>query len=271
MAAHGVPYSFGIMTRLLLGGIALSLRLLALGRLERSGPVRPDQAMGSRTREQRSPAVVASPTRSAPTPAAPTGTPTVDLLARLESRRQLTAAGSTSYFDSLWVETDSVLRRWADPSTTLLVAIHSDAGRPDPELTALVQRALAVWEAAALPIRFTLTSDSSGAHLIVRSTTRLPGALAGQTDLGWTPDGAIRSALITLARNDSTGHPIPYPVALAIAVHEFGHALGLPHSSDPADVMYQAARATQLSSRDLATVRLLYSLPLGSIREPNRP
>ena len=42
-------------------------------------------------------------------------------------------------------------------------------------------------------------------------------------------------------------------------IHEFGHAIGLPHSPNGLDVMYWKAAALKPSSRDLETIRSIYS------------
>ncbi|KAM9385727.1 neutrophil collagenase-like [Pholidichthys leucotaenia] len=52
---------------------------------------------------------------------------------------------------------------------------------------------------------------------------------------------------------------------LAVAVHEFGHALGLPHSSDPGSVMYPAysfspSSEPQLSFHDVKDVQHIYGV-----------
>lgn len=259
------------MTRFFLVGIIVLLGMLVFGRARGVEPAAaPGRAPAPAPLAAR---VVQQPAISPPRPAsaAPrSGTPTIDLLARLESRRRLTQAASSTYFDSLFTDTDSVLRRWTG-STPLVVAVLPDSGRLDPGMLEAVRRALVVWEETGVGIRFTLATDSAGANIRIGSIPRFEGDRAGETHLEWTSDGAIHAARITLSRSDAKGRPVPGPAALVVAIHEIGHALGLGHSPSPEDVMYPTPRATRLSSRDRATLTLLYELPLGSLRETSAP
>ena len=69
----------------------------------------------------------------------------------------------------------------------------------------------------------------------------------------------------------AAGTMLPDPSLGGVAVHEVGHAVGLPHSADTLDIMFPSTHARLPSPRDRRSVLLLYRLPPGQVRELRAP
>jgi hypothetical protein len=202
-------------------------------------------------------------------PVLPPSTPTIDRLARLAARQQLSRERSLTYLDSLILSTDSVVRRWPDRSGLPLRVSIIEGGPAgyQPRMAEFMREALGRWESAGIGIRFTTVSDTNQAEILVRWIDHFDFDRAGQTDLTWDQAGRVRKAAILLALRTNTGLKLPDPALITVAVHETGHALGLPHSGDANDVMFPATQTSLLSERDRRTAQVLYRLPPGPVRD----
>ena len=201
--------------------------------------------------------------------AAQAGDHSLDRLTRLAAREQLTREAGGTYLDSLIVSTDSVVRRWPDRWGTPLRVHIVEGGAPgySPRMAGLVREAFDRWEQTGIGLRFQMTPDSAGADITVRWIDHFEFDRAGQTDLTWDQLGRVRRAAISLALRTHTGAALPDAAHMSVAVHEAGHAIGLPHSADTSDVMVPATRTGALTPRDRRTVAVLYRIPPGPVRE----
>ncbi len=199
---------------------------------------------------------------------APPGARPLDRLVRLGVRRRLRAEGQRHYLDSLLAVSDSTLRRWPADSGPLRMALVP-GGPADwrPAMADLVRAAFAAWDSRELGLAVAEVGDTGQAGVVVRWVDRFPTSRTGETSLAWDRTGRVRRAELRLAVNDSSGAPLPPEALRIVAVHEAGHALGLPNSAERTDVMFPSASVATPSERDLFTLRLLYDLPLGSIRD----
>jgi hypothetical protein len=197
------------------------------------------------------------------------GTPTLDMLARLAVRRRLMREGNLVYLDSLFPHTDSVLIRWPDRSS-LAVRLVTDTTLPGwtPALLDEARTGMRAWQDNPAGIVLREATDADSADIIVHWVVALPDSgQVGLTALQWGTDDAIRSADVTLAlRRGFDSLVVPPEVRARVAAHEFGPALGLPHSDDVEDLMYRTSPVAMPTFRDQATMRLLYALPAGPLK-----
>jgi hypothetical protein len=160
------------------------------------------------------------------------------------------------------------LQRLRDFSGTIIVHVP----RPDFESSG---DAIALQQAAAIGLRawngqpFEILTDTRGdrePHFAVRWSRSLGGSQIGVARTQWSAATGLRVVSIELSTRspfDQSRTLEPRQVRLT-AAHEMGHALGLPHSDAPRDVMYPTNTATSLSAQDYRTMESLYALPDGT-------
>jgi hypothetical protein len=201
--------------------------------------------------------------------AARTGVEVAGRSVRLATRERLSREAGGTYLDSLISSTDSVVRRWPDRWGKPIRLHIVEGGAPGylPRMAGFARDAFDRWEQTGVGLKFQVVSDSAYADVMIRWIDHFDFDRAGQTDLTWDQSGRVRRASISLALRTHTGTALPDSALLSVAVHEAGHALGLPHSSDTNDVMFPATRTGTLTERDRRTIEVLYRLPPGPVRD----
>jgi len=199
--------------------------------------------------------------------------PAMDRMAILAVRRRLSRGGAGVYLDSAWALTDSTVVRWPDRGRQpMMVSFTGDTslvGWSDRYLE-VARLGMRSWGSNAPGLRFEETDDPLEADIEVMFVQNVSASGEfGVTELNWDGGGEARHAVIRLALSpDSLVPLVPAQVMRRVAIHEFGHALGLPHSGGRDDIMFPSSPVSAPSRRDHATLQLLYAVPPGTLRLP---
>jgi hypothetical protein len=186
-----------------------------------------------------------------------------------EMRRRVQNGIDGTYLSELLTARDSVMARWPDRIGRPLRVFIREGERLEgwnADFLPVVRDAFDTWTQAGIPVRFSFTADSALADIHVRFLDRFANGISGKTV--WSRDANywLVSSDIQLAIVHPSGGIVTPPQMRAIALHEVGHLLGLDHASDSENIMAARVRVRELSEADKATIRLLYSVPAGSLR-----
>src|SRR5262245_62054586 len=136
----------------------------------------------------------------------------MDSLLRVREWTLRRIAESSTYLPAMLTQSDSVLKRWSDRTSTPLLVYLPQGGAPDyrPELGEVVRSAFDRWErVAGIPVLFVFTRDSSRADVVVRWIGEFPIERTGQADVRWNGAGWLISGTLTLATHNPGGIVLP--------------------------------------------------------------
>lgn len=184
-------------------------------------------------------------------------------------RQRIVLGENGTYIGEILGERDSALARWPDrmvQPVRVWVGSNASLSGWDPSYPESVRNAFDQWTSLGIPVRFTFVRDSADADVHVSWIDHFDSPISGKTI--WARDGKwwIVTGNITLALHHNEGELLDAKAVHAIALHEVGHLLGLDHTADTANIMTARVRVRDLSEADRATMKLLYSLPPGSVK-----
>jgi hypothetical protein len=186
-----------------------------------------------------------------------------------EIRHRLELGAPGTYISDILLERDSALARWPDRVTKpIRIWIGNGSGLAgwNDDFPGRVRAAFEEWMALGIPVRFTFVADSADADVHVSWIDHFETPISGKTLWARDRNWWIVNGNITLALHHNGGEPLDDSAVKAIALHEVGHLLGLDHTSDTTDIMTARVRVRDLSDADRATMKLLYTLPPGSVK-----
>ena len=186
-----------------------------------------------------------------------------------EIRRKVRDGAPGTYVDELLLQRDSALARWPERRTNpLRVWVQSNTTAPDfsEEFPEIVRAAFEEWMSTGIPVGFNFITDSARADIHVTWIDRFDEQISGKTLWAHDDDWWIVEANIVLAVHHRGGEALDSSAVRAIALHEIGHLLGLDHTQDAANIMTPKVRVKELSVADIATARLLYTVPAGKLK-----
>ena len=248
------------MKRALLSILSIVLGLVALGAAQRDWVRENESLLEPMAREQSASGSVGrllGVTRGS------------DEHSRAAVRRRLKTEQQGTYISEILRQRDSSLARWPDRTAHPLRVWIQPLSRVTDWTDAYVEEVRAAfdeWDMLDLPVHFTFVDDSAHADVHVNWIDQFDQPISGRTKWARDDDWWITDADIVLAVHHHRGEVLDLDAMRAMALHEIGHLLGLDHTADSSCIMAPKVRVRELSSADVATVRLLYTLPPGAVR-----